>query len=261
MSQLRPSRKMRQTRPVTGRLPRSCAPRRRPGSILLAVTVVLALLALAAYSFADMMILDAQATQAYGRTVQASLATDSGLEYLSSIVGDRTANASTFYNDPAQFQGVTVLDGGTPASRMRFSVIAPGDSPANPVRFGLIDESAKLNVNVIPQLIPNNNQSQRQMLIYLPNMTNEIADAILDWVDSDSTRRETGVESEYYSTLSPSYVPTNGPAASLDELLLVKGVTRELLFGEDANFNGMLDANENDGDASMPPDNSDGVLD
>jgi hypothetical protein len=41
---------------------------------------------------------------------------------------------------------------------------------------------------------------------------------------------------------------------------MVKGFNAWILFGEDYNRNGMLDANEDDGDASFPPDNGDGVL-
>lgn len=53
---------------------------------------------------------------------------------------------------------------------------------------------------------------------------------------------------------------TNG-LQSLDELLQIEGVTETTLYGEDPNRNGILDPNENDGDASWPPDNADGVLD
>ena len=91
-------------------------------------------------------------------------------------------------------------------------------------------------------------------------MTNELADAILDFIDSDDTSRSYGCESAYYSGLQPAYSAKNSPLESLDELLLVRGVTATLLYGEDFNRNGMLDPNENDGDASWPPDNADGAL-
>lgn len=91
-------------------------------------------------------------------------------------------------------------------------------------------------------------------------MTNELADAILDFIDGDDTSRSYGCESAYYSGLQPAYAAKNSPLESLDELLLVRGVTATLLYGEDFNRNGMLDPNENDGDASWPPDNADGVL-
>ena len=94
----------------------------------------------------------------------------------------------------------------------------------------------------------------------IPGMTAELADAILDFIDSDETARESGCESEYYESLTPPYPAKNSPLDSLDELLLVRGVTLGLLYGEDANRNGVLDPNENDGDVSSPPDNQDGVL-
>jgi hypothetical protein len=47
----------------------------------------------------------------------------------------------------------------------------------------------------------------------------------------------------------------------VEEALLVRGATLELLYGEDANRNAMLDPGENDGDESFPDDNGDGSLD
>jgi DNA uptake protein ComE-like DNA-binding protein len=47
----------------------------------------------------------------------------------------------------------------------------------------------------------------------------------------------------------------------MDELLLVKGVTQAVLYGEDTNNNGLLDPWEDDGDETLPDDDSDGELD
>ena len=35
-------------------------------------------------------------------------------------------------------------------------------------------------------------------------------------------------------------------------MLLIKGVTADLLLGEDTNANGLLDPEENDGDENLP---------
>ena len=94
----------------------------------------------------------------------------------------------------------------------------------------------------------------------IPGMTAELADAILDFIDDDDEPRTNGCESEYYKSLTPSYPAKNGPLETLDELLLVRGVTPDLLYGEDANRNGLLDPNENDGSVSWPPDNADSTL-
>jgi len=91
-------------------------------------------------------------------------------------------------------------------------------------------------------------------------MTRQTADAILDWMDSDDDPSEFGAETAYYAAQQPAYRPKQSRLECLDELLLVRGVTRELLYGEDANGNGVLDANENDGSRSDPPDNADSLL-
>src|SRR5262249_10422864 len=84
------------------------------------------------------------------------------------------------------------------------------------------------------------------ILMTLPNMTEDIANSILDWLDPDDSPRTSGAENDYYQSLSQPYSCKNGPLDSLEELLLVKGVTPQLLFGNDRNRNGILDADEED---------------
>jgi type II secretory pathway component PulK len=114
----------------------------------------------------------------------------------------------------------------------------------------VVDEAGKLNIN----------QASAPQLLALPGMTEEIVDAILDWRDQDSEERPAGAETGYYRNLDYPYDCRNAPFKTIRELLLVKGVTPEMLYGEDTNFNGLLDYNERDGDASLPPDNNDDVL-
>ena len=45
----------------------------------------------------------------------------------------------------------------------------------------------------------------RELLMGLPGMTEDVADAILDWLDEDEEPREYGVESDYYMGLDPPY--------------------------------------------------------
>jgi type II secretory pathway component PulK len=63
-------------------------------------------------------------------------------------------------------------------------------------------------------------------------MTEDVADAIIDWRDSDDVPSNTGVESGYYENLPFGYRIRNGPFRTIRELLLVKGVTEELFYGE-----------------------------
>jgi DNA uptake protein ComE-like DNA-binding protein len=101
----------------------------------------------------------------------------------------------------------------------------------------------------------------KQQLLELPYMEEDIADAIIDWRDGDDTPSTEGVEGGYYENLPIGYKIRNGPFKTIRELLLVKGVTEELFYGEDTNFNGLLDYNEKDGDESPPVDDRDDQLD
>jgi type II secretory pathway component PulK len=130
--------------------------------------------------------------------------------------------------------------------------------------FGLIDEASKINLNAGT---PGTPPTQAQLAILstalkaLPMMTEELADAIIDWQDADDAVTGSGAESETYLRFTPAYACKNAAFESIEELALLNGATREILYGEDANLNGVLDPNENDGDASDPPDNADGKLD
>ncbi|MBK9189736.1 MAG: general secretion pathway protein GspK [Phycisphaerales bacterium] len=116
---------------------------------------------------------------------------------------------------------------------------------------GPADEGAKLNVNRL---------TQEQLLLIEPFMTEDVADGILDWVDEDDDTRMLGAEVGYYQGLSYPYEPRNAPFRSIAELELVTGTWPEDVRGEDWNLNGILDPNEDDGNASWPPDNADGIL-
>jgi hypothetical protein len=70
-----------------------------------------------------------------------------------------------------------------------------------------------------------------------------------------------GAESETYLRRQPAYSCKNAPFETLDELHLVMGADADILFGEDANLNGILDLNENDGNVLPPFDNHDSRLD
>jgi len=115
----------------------------------------------------------------------------------------------------------------------------------------IVDEAGKLNINT----------ATRKQLLQLPEMTEQIADAIIDWRDKDDDPQSQGAEAGYYLDIPHGYHIRNGPFATVRELLLVKDVTFELLYGEDTNLNGELDLNECDADASAPYDNADDVLD
>jgi hypothetical protein len=234
----------------------------RNGSILLIVMVTVAILALSVLSFSSLMLVEEKAARVMTRQVQSKHLADSGVEYARVYLARPEAEIEEgggLWNNEGSFRGVpAVTDINNPernADIGRFTLVAPNlneEGVPEGRRYGLVDESSKININVLPYYDfyerirdPDNEPViARDILLSLPDMEEDIADAILDFVDAGSEKREYGAESEYYNGLNPPYNAKDGPLDSIDELLLVRGVTPELLFGLDTNRNGVLDDTE-----------------
>jgi type II secretory pathway component PulK len=223
----------------------------RRGSILLVVLVIIVLLALGAYTFTEMSVAENEATTMYGRSVLARAFAESGIDVAANSLADpaQRQQVDPVLNRSDLFSAVLLRSADVARGRGRFSVISgqPQDQTGMALRFGLSDESGKLNLNTILLWATNNNltdDTTRACLMQLPNMTNDVADAILDWIDSDDNPRQYGAEAEYYLALPQPYRTANGFLTSLDDLLLVRGVTPALLYGEDLNRNGIMDPGE-----------------
>ena len=192
------------------------------------------------------------ATGASAAGDQAWAAAMSGVEEAVRVA--RTAESETAADDgeenPRAFQDRLFYDDGT--ERWFFSIYSPAlDETATEPRFGLTDEAGKLNIN----------HAHQAEVEKLPGLTTALAQAARDYIDFDNAERPDGAEQEYYSALARPYEIRNGPLDTLDELLLVRGFTPRLLYGEDANMNCRLDLNEDDGEERPPSDNRDGRLD
>ena len=223
---------------------------RRRGLVLIIVLVTVVILSLSAYTFTALMQTEEQASRLITRRVQSKYLVDSGIDYTRRFLARDEASIREVggrWDNAEQFQGVPVAAGvNDPANVGAFTLICSNlDDEANPegFRYGLIDESSKLNLNVLP-FWDEQVDVRTEVLSALPGMTDDVADAILDWLDADDESRDFGAESSYYRSQSPPYEAKNGPLDSLDELLLVRGITPELLFGLDTNRNGILDESE-----------------
>ncbi len=221
----------------------------RRGLVLVLVLVVVAILALVSLAFAELMRTERAAAQVAAERVQARLLAESGIAFTRQLLARGPQwqdDLGGIHENAAQFRGVLVLDPTGPAGPGRFTVVSPGVEAGEyaGLRFGLEDESTRLNLNallLLEQTVPG---AGRELLLGLPGMTVDIADAILDWMDLDDEPREFGAELDYYAVQVPPYAPKNGPLETVEELLLVRGVTPWLLFGGDANRNFLLDPGE-----------------
>ena len=175
------------------------------------------------------------AASANAGTEQAWAAAMSGVEEALRVASLATPGATDWRDNPAAFRDRLVFDDG--GERWFFSVFSPGGGESlEDVRHGLTDEASKININA----------STNANLEKIPRLTPALAAALLDFIDEDDAPRPEGAEQDYYNGLPRPYTIRNGPLVSLDELLLVRGFTAELLHGSVA-------AREGGTDSESPP--------
>lgn len=239
---------------------------RRRGIVLIIALVVVAMLSLGAYAFSELMLTESEAVDLYGQQLQARALAESGIDvarlFLRQNWETRQQNGGV-YDNPGKFQGRLIVDNLRPELRGRFTLVAPmiEDGNLGGMRYGLENESTKLNLNALLLADEQTEDGGRQLLMALPGMTQDVADAILDWIDDDDDVREYGAEVDHYSGLDPPYAPRNGPLETVEELLLVRGITPAMLFGVDINRNGMVDSHEQSGAAPTSGTAPEGAMD
>jgi type II secretory pathway component PulK len=111
-----------------------------------------------------------------------------------------------------------------------FWIIRPDWDDTTLPLYGLLDESSKLNLNPPATAYERTYEALRT----LPRMTDEIAGSIIDWRDEDDAPMHGGAESSYYLGLPTPYRAKNAAYESVEELYLVKGITREIFEGVEA---------------------------
>jgi len=100
----------------------------------------------------------------------------------------------------------------------------------------ITDEDAKINLNLLVDdfgKIREYEEEQLRRLFDVLELNQAPVETLLDWLDRDDLVRPGGAESLFYSREEPAYACANGPLETLNQLLLVKGWTHELLFGTD----------------------------
>ncbi len=238
---------------------RTAPAQRRRGFVLVAVLLVVVVLALSAYRFTQSMTAEYRVADGLERTAQARAFARSAIDYSMVMLSNPQNFSNVLMNNPfdnsAVFQHIIVQANDKPHFQGAFDIVAPlgvdataGGQVGN--TLGVFDEHSKININALFAL-DSSGTTLTNFLMALPNMTEDVANSIVDWIDPDDTTRDNGAESDYYSGLSPPYVAKNGPLDSIEELLMVKGVTPQLLFGNDQNRNGVLDPGEDDGTGAL----------
>lgn len=198
------------------------------GIALIMVLWVLAVLMVIVLSFSYLSRTESLAAVSFRQGVEKKFLAEAGIQRAVMEIIYRRMNP----NVQTDVEGVeTWRVDGTPYT------IAIGDDHYT---VAITDESGKINLNTL------NDTSVIILKNLLTNMGVEgtqadtIADSVLDWKDPDDLVRLNGAESDYYMSLPNPYKAKNANFDTLEELLLVKGMTPAILYG-DGTKKGIID--------------------
>lgn len=248
--------------------------------MLVVVLVMVVLLSLLAASYSFMVRAHLRGVIARTQQFQARMAAEAGVQHAVVILRDRQGDVSAWYDNEEELRSALLIghEDSEASDKMkrrddirtydkfsdfafRYTLYGPNFDNPDDVRYGFTDESARLDMNVASEA-----QLRRLFELVIPEDSdhevdiNILVDSLLDWRSSGNTPRANGAKNDYYGTLDPPYRCKSQPFSTVEELLLVRGFTAWVVYGEDYNQNGLLDPNEDDDDVSFPPDNADGIL-
>lgn len=218
-------------------------PAKNLASVLVGLLWCLALLSVVVIGVLHTSRMDLLVVKNYGDRLQAHYLAMAGVEKAKALLyrdarqRSRTAinHTGELYDAPSDFRDI-------PFGRGEFRVFRRGSSDeTGGIVFGVSDEESRLNVNT----------ASIEELQKIQGLTPEVAAAIIDWRDTDNEVTPGGAEADYYLSLRPPYRPRNGPFQSIRELLMVRGITPDLLLGEDVHYNALLSDSEGDAPATV----------
>ena len=191
--------------PVDGR--KNGAARRR-GAVLIVALIVTAVLASMVLVLSRSMRVEVQAAGNQAAAAQALGAERAAEQY---ALGLLTTDMTTVQNlTDDQFQ-VHVGDQGSGAT---FLIVRPNYDDQTLPLYGLVEEGSKININ-----------SAGQSVLYNFVQDEDTLSAIQQW------RTANGVDS-YYNSLPTPYQCKGAPFESVEELLMVRGITRQIMYGD-----------------------------
>jgi type II secretory pathway component PulK len=186
---------------------------RRRGSILIITMIVIFTLASLVLVFSRKMAVESIASANQAAYIQAGAIEKGAEQYAMALLN---VNSTAVMDLPQDyFEAVQCGDG-------YFWLVRPQYYEDDLPLFGLVDECSKLDINY----------ASYDSLIYLPGMIDSVASSIIDWRDTDDNVNNTGAESQYYLTLPQPYMCKNQPYDTVEELLMVAGMSRLMLYGD-----------------------------
>jgi len=185
---------------------------------------------------------------AYEAQVEASYSLNSGNDFQARLAARSAVFKGISLLETDRLQAELAQDGeSSPVDSRLSSWALPGEfEPLNDavMRATITDEYGKINLNALVDYSTGDKVVRPHLRIALEELFSQRASAagidvdpeplvssIVDWLDEDDENDENGAESEFYEASENPYPCKNGPMDSLEELLLIRGMTPDLYFG------------------------------
>ncbi len=192
--------------------------RSRRGFILLVVTVIIILLSLAAYGYLNSMATEHAAAAMFGRDVEARMAAESAVEFAACQIALKETDPSIdVYHNPGTFrnQAMNETDNRVVSFASRsWCPTLTGHSGNAALGFEFRECEVQHQSLMEFENDTDDTTDPYTAVSYIPNMTEDITNAILDWIDSDEEARLGGAESVTYQGLAVPYSARNAPLES-----------------------------------------------
>ena len=201
------------------------------GIALLITLWLLVILTVMAFSFSSLVRTEAYSTFAFKDSIENKYFAEAGIQ---------RGITEIFYRIAARSGKTSPVPSGEAAAAYQVA----GSSYTGRIgdgfyRVSITNDGGKININTL------SDQTGIILNTLLVNAgldkekADGIVDALLDWKDGDSDTRLKGAETDYYLSLPSPYRAKNKNFETLEELLLIKGMTPDLLYGVD-NRNGLI---------------------
>jgi len=198
-------------------------PTSRRGSALIVVLWTVMILSLLVSTFLFEMHLEAQVVSHRRRKLQAEALAQAGLATARALLSGRGEAAGEDWNREDPFQlAFHRLQRGLPVQGYREELINGS------FELSLVPENARRNVN---------RMTEEEWLLLLhacrvpESKWSALIDCFMDWTDENDLHRLNGAESDDPWYQERGYKVKNRPLDSVDELLLIKSFTEEIVFG------------------------------
>ncbi len=198
---------------------------RQDGSVLIVVLWAIMLLSLFVVSFAFDAHMEAKITSYYRKRMKAEHLARSGV-----VLSEMVLLQTSLMDKSADKEDLVGLNREARHLVDAQSVTLTRTLGDGDITINIVTEMARRNVN----LLKTEEEWARVLEVGdIPEeMWQELIDSVLDWVDPDNDPLMYGGETEdYYTMLDPPYRAKNGDLDTVDELLLVKGFNRAVLYG------------------------------